>query len=53
MLLPVLLSPAVIVTGEKFIISVVVTDDHFSAVSTKPVINLSPVSTTPPIKENP
>jgi hypothetical protein len=34
--------------GEKFIIGVVVTGDHFSA-----VINLSPVSTTPPIKENP
>ncbi len=26
--------------------------DHFSAVSTTPVINLSPVSTAPPIKEN-
>jgi hypothetical protein len=30
-----------------------ITGDHFSAVSTTPVINLSPVSTTPPIKENP
>jgi hypothetical protein len=40
-------------TGEKFIIRLVVTGDHFSAVSTTPVINLSSVSTTPPIKENP
>jgi hypothetical protein len=43
----------VVDTGEKFIIGVVVTGDHFSAVSTSPVINLSPVSATPPIKENP
>ncbi len=33
-------------------IDVVVTGDHFSAVSMTPVINLSPVSTTLPIKKN-
>jgi hypothetical protein len=43
---------SVVDTGEKIVIGVVVTGDHFSAVSTTPVINLSPVSTTPPIKEN-
>jgi hypothetical protein len=42
----------VVDTGEKCIIGVVVTGDPFSAVSTTPVINLSSVSTTPPIKEN-
>jgi hypothetical protein len=41
----------VVDTGEKFIIGVVVTGNHFSAVSTTPVINLSPVSTTPPKKK--
>jgi hypothetical protein len=44
---------SVVDTGEKFIIGVIVTGDHFSAVSTTPVINLLLVSTTPPIKENP
>jgi hypothetical protein len=42
----------VVDTGEKFIIGVVVTGDHFSAVSTTPVTNLSPVSTISLIKEN-
>jgi hypothetical protein len=41
----------VVDTGEKIIIGVI--GDHFSAVSTIPVINLSPVSTKPPIKKNP
>jgi hypothetical protein len=36
-----------------FIIGGVVPSDHFSAVTTTPMINFSPVSTTPPIKENP
>jgi hypothetical protein len=40
-------------TSEKFIICVAVTGDHFSEVSPTPEINLSPVSMTPPIKENP
>jgi hypothetical protein len=43
----------VIDIDEKLFICVVVTGDHFSAVSMTPVINLSLVSTTPPIKENP
>ncbi len=38
----------VLVTGDKFIASVVVTADNWSPVST---INLSPVSTTPAITE--
>jgi hypothetical protein len=42
-----------LIPAKKIIIGVVVTGDHFSAVSTTPVINLSLVSTTPPIKENP
>ncbi len=37
-------------TGKKCIIGVVVTGDHFSVFVT-PVINLSPKSKTPPIKE--
>ncbi len=40
----------VLVTGDKFIAGVVVTADNWSPVST---INLSPVSTTPAITENP
>jgi hypothetical protein len=40
----------VLVTGDKFIAGVVVTADNWSLVST---INLSPVSTTPAITENP
>jgi hypothetical protein len=40
----------VLVTGDKFIAGVVVTADNWSPVST---INLSPVSTTPAIAENP
>jgi hypothetical protein len=44
---------SVIDIGEKFIIGVIVTGNNFSAVSMTPVINLSPVSTTPPMKENP
>ncbi len=40
----------VLATGEKFIAGVVVTADNWSPVST---INLSPVSTTPTITENP
>jgi hypothetical protein len=43
----------VVDTSEKFNICVVVTVNHCSVVSTTPVINLSPVSTIPPIKENP
>jgi hypothetical protein len=39
----------VIDTGRKFINGVVVTGDHFSSVLATLVINLSPVSTTPPI----
>jgi hypothetical protein len=42
----------VVDTSEKFIISVIVTGDHLSAVSTM-VINLSLVSMTPPINKNP
>jgi hypothetical protein len=40
----------VLVTGDKFIAGVVVTADNWSPVST---INLSPVSTTPAITEDP
>jgi hypothetical protein len=40
----------VLVSGDKFIAGVVVTADNWSPVST---INLSPVSTTPAITENP
>ena len=40
----------VLVTGDKFIAGVVVPADNWSPVST---INLSPVSTTPAITENP
>ena len=40
----------VLVTGDKFIAGVIVTADTWSPVST---INLSPVSTTPAITENP
>ena len=40
----------VLVTGDKFIAGVVGTADNWSPVST---INLSPVSTTPAITENP
>jgi hypothetical protein len=40
----------VLVTGDRFIAGVVVTADNWSPVST---INLSPVSTTPAITENP
>ena len=40
----------VLVTGDKFTAGVVVTADNWSPVST---INLSPVSTTPGITENP
>jgi len=39
----------VIDTGDKFIANFVVTSDNCSAMSTTPVINLSPVSTIPPI----
>jgi hypothetical protein len=39
-----------VVTGDKFISGVIVTADNWSPVST---INLSPVSTTPEITENP
>jgi hypothetical protein len=42
----------VVDTSKKFIISVIVTGNHLSAVSTM-VINLSLVSTTPQIKKNP
>jgi hypothetical protein len=38
---------SVVDTREKFIIGVVVTGDHFSAVSMTPLKNLSAVSTTP------
>jgi hypothetical protein len=40
----------VLVTGDKFITGVVVTADNWSPAST---LNLSPVSTTPAITENP
>jgi hypothetical protein len=43
-------SVLVFVTGDKFFAGVVVTADNWSPVST---INLSPVSTTPAITENP
>jgi hypothetical protein len=42
----------VVVTGDKFIPSVVVTGDNSSLVSTTPVINLLPVSMTLAITEN-
>jgi hypothetical protein len=41
----------VIDTGDKFIAGFVVTSDNCSAVSTTPVINLSPVSTTTLIRD--
>jgi hypothetical protein len=43
----------VLVTGHEFIAGVVATDDNCSTVSLLPAINLSPVSTTPAITENP
>jgi hypothetical protein len=43
----------VLVTGNKFIISVVVTSDNCSLVLLTPVINLLPVSTTLAITQNP
>jgi hypothetical protein len=43
----------VLVTGNKFIAGVVVTGDNCSPVSLTLVRNLSPVSTTPAITENP
>jgi hypothetical protein len=45
--------PLSLILAKKFIIGVVVTGDYFLVVSTTQVINLSPISTTPPIKENP
>jgi hypothetical protein len=46
-------SPSVIDTGKKFIKSVVVTLDHYSKGLLIPAMNLSPVSTTTLIIENP
>jgi hypothetical protein len=43
----------VLVTGNKFIAGVIVTGDNWSPVSLTPVINLSLVSMTPGITENP
>jgi hypothetical protein len=43
----------VLVTDNKFIAGVVVTGTNCSQVTTTPVINLSAVSTTPGITENP
>jgi hypothetical protein len=43
----------VLVIGNKFIASVVVTSDNCSPVLLTPVINFSPVSTTLAITENP
>jgi hypothetical protein len=42
---------SVVDTREKFISGVIVTGDNFSAMSTTPVINLSPVSMMPPLKK--
>jgi hypothetical protein len=39
-------------TSKKFISGVIVTGDNFSAVSTTPMINLSPTTTPPVIKIN-